>query len=137
MVMDEFENAEADRVLIAYSEFVNTAVQRPVVKRLLPVEPPEGAPAGGHADTSGFIYEPTPRAVLQELVPRYVETVVYHTILEAIASEHSARMVAMQNATDNALELVDHLTLELNKARQEMITSELLDIIGGVAAVEA
>ena len=137
MVMDEFEHAEADRVLIAYSEFVNTAVQRPVVKRLLPVEPPEGATADGHADTSGFIYEPTPRAVLQELVPRYVETVVYHTILEAIASEHSARMVAMQNATDNALELVDHLTLELNKARQEMITSELLDIIGGVAAVEA
>lgn len=137
MVMDEFENAEADRVLIAYSEFVNTAVQRPVVKRLLPVEPPGDITDGGHADTSGFIYEPTPRAVLQELVPRYVETVVYHTILEAIASEHSARMVAMQNATDNALELVDHLTLELNKARQEMITSELLDIIGGVAAVEA
>ena len=137
MVMDEFENAEADRVLIAYSEFVNTAVQRPVVKRLLPVEPPEDIPDSSHADTSGFIYEPTPRAVLQELVPRYVETVVYHTILEAIASEHSARMVAMQNATDNALELVDHLTLELNKARQEMITSELLDIIGGVAAVEA
>ena len=74
---------------------------------------------------------------LLELVPRYVETLVYHTILEAIASEHSARMVAMQNATDNALELVDDLTLELNKARQEMITSELLDIIGGVAAVEA
>ena len=137
MVMDEFENAEADRVLIAYSEFVNTAVQRPVVKGLLPVEPPEDIPTGGPSDTSGFIYEPTPRAVLQELVPRYVETVVYHTILEAIASEHSARMVAMQNATENALELVDDLTLELNKARQEMITSELLDIIGGVAAVEA
>jgi F-type H+-transporting ATPase subunit gamma len=137
MLMDEFENADADRVLIAYSEFVNIGVQRPVVKRLLPVEPPSDAPSGGPSDTSGFIYEPTPREVLLELVPRYVETLVYHTILEAIASEHSARMVAMQNATDNALELVDDLTLELNKARQEMITSELLDIIGGVAAVEA
>ncbi len=132
-LMNEFERAGADRVLIAYSEFVSTAVQRPVIKRLLPLEPPEDE---GFLDTSGYIYEPGAHEVLRELAPRYVETEVYHTILEAIASEHSARMVAMQNATDNALELVDGLRLELNKARQEMITSELLDIIGGVAAVE-
>ena len=137
MLISEFERADADRALIAYSEFVSMAVQRPVIKRLLPVEPPDGNAAGETADTAGYIYEPGPRQVLRELAPRYVETQVYHTILEAIASEHSARMVAMQNATDNALELVDQLTLELNKARQEMITSELLDIIGGVAAVEA
>ena len=75
--------------------------------------------------------------MLKSLVPRYVDLLVYHAILEAIASEHSARMVAMQSATDNALELVDELTLDMNKARQEMLTSELLDIIGGTLSVKA
>ena len=83
-----------------------------------------------------YIYEPSPRDVLEELLPRFVEMEIYHAILEAIASEHSARMIAMQNATDAANDLIDELTLVLNKARQESITSEILDIIGGVAAVE-
>ena len=85
----------------------------------------------------GYIYEPDPAEVLSELLPRYVEMQIYHALLEGIASEQSARMVAMRNATDNANAMVEDLTLVMNKARQESITTELLDIIGGAAAVEA
>ena len=131
LVQEQFLSGEADRVLIAYTEFVNTAVQRAVIRTLLPVEPAEQQTQ----DEAGYIYEPSPQVVLDSLVPRYVETQVYHAILESIASEHSARMVAMKNATDNANELVDDLTLALNKARQEQITTELLDVVGGAAAV--
>ncbi|MEX0763097.1 MAG: ATP synthase F1 subunit gamma [Dehalococcoidia bacterium] len=139
MLMDEYEEQNADRVLLAYPEFINAAVQRPVIRTLLPVEPAEAdpedsSPAEEQADAE-FIYEPDPAGVLGNIVPRYVETQVYHAILEAIASEHSARMVAMRNATDNANDLTEDLTLALNKARQETITAELLDIVGGVAAV--
>ena len=84
----------------------------------------------------GYIYEPDSSHVLNELLPRYIEMEIYHSILESIASEQSSRMVAMRNATDNALEMKSDLTLEMNKVRQESITSELLDIVGGVAAVE-
>lgn len=132
MLVEEFRNVRADQVLIAYSEFRNLLVQRPAVRKLLPVEPARLAGAA----QSGYIYEPGAGAVLERLVPRYLETEVYHAILEAAASEHSARMVAMQKATDSANDLVDDLTLDLNKARQEQITSELLDIVGGVAAVQ-
>jgi len=83
-----------------------------------------------------YIYEPDSSAVLDGLIPRFVEMQVYHAILESIASEQSARMVAMRNATQNAKDLVDDLTLVYNKARQEMITNELLDITGGTAALE-
>ena len=106
-------------------------VQRPEVFKLLPVEPPAEAATWG----VDYIYEPTREAVLAELLPRYVERQVYEAVLEAIASEQSARMVAMRNATDNANELMRDLTLVYNKARQESITSELLDITGGVEAL--
>ena len=138
MLIDEFISTEYDKVLLAYSLFVNTTVQQPVVKTLLPVEPAEESETGGDSDgyhETDYIFEPDAIRVLDALTPRYVETQVYHAILEAIASEHSARMVAMRNATDNANELIDDLTLDLNKARQESITSELLDMIGGAAAV--
>ena len=133
LVVEEFRAQGADRVLIAYSDFVNTAVQRPVVRQLLPVQ------QGDLQDITpaDYIYEPGPGAVLERLVPRYIETEVYHAVLEAVASEHSARMVAMQKATDASDEFVMDLTLDLNKARQEQITSELLDIVGGVNAVQA
>ena len=85
---------------------------------------------------SDYIYEPSDYEVLIELTPKYVRSQIYQSILEAFASEHSARMVAMQNATDNAGELIGELTLDLNKARQETITAELLDLIGGIAALE-
>ncbi|MFC1914604.1 F0F1 ATP synthase subunit gamma, partial [Chloroflexota bacterium] len=120
-----------DMVYLSYPGFVSTTVQEPVLKQLLPVEPAE-IPASQNVD---YIYEPGPQAVLGSLLPRFVEMQVYHAILESIASEQSARMVAMRNATDNAKELVGDLTLAYNKARQEAITTELLDITGGVAAL--
>ena len=132
MVIDSFTNEEVDAVYVAYADFVNTTLQRPVVVQLLPVVPAE-------LDASqavGYIYEPDERPVLDQLLPRYVEMQLYHYLLEGIASEQSARMVAMRNATDNANEMVEDLTLVMNKARQETITKELLDIVGGVAAVE-
>jgi F-type H+-transporting ATPase subunit gamma len=132
IVIQEYEKRDIDRVWLGYSRFVNTAVQRPEIATLIPVEPAEMEP-GQAVD---YIYEPNPRDVLKELLPRFVEMEIYHAILEAIASEHSARMIAMQNATDAATDLIDELTLVLNKARQESITSEILDIVGGVAAVE-
>ena len=143
-IVSLYESGEVDRVVMVYAQFVNTAVQKPVVRQILPVEPaaPESDEDGGDKAGTGsknieYIFEPDPATVLNTLVPRYVETQIYHSILEAIASEHSARMVAMRNATDNANELIDGLTLDLNKARQEQITGELLDIVGGVAAVES
>ena len=120
-----------DAVYIAYADFVNTTVQTPVVRPLLPVEPAELRPE----EAVGYIYEPGPEGVLSELLPRFVELELFHAVLESVASEQSGRMVAMRNATDNANEMVDDLTLEMNKARQETITKELLEIVGGAAAV--
>jgi len=105
--------------------------QRPILQQILPVEPAT-LPTGQNVD---YIFEPGPDVVLGELFPRFVEMQVYHAILESIASEQAARMVAMRNATDNANELIQDLTLMYNKARQESITKELLDITGGAEAL--
>ncbi|MDO8568852.1 MAG: ATP synthase F1 subunit gamma [Dehalococcoidales bacterium] len=131
IIIDDYTNGVTDRVYVAYPQFVSTVVQRPVMLQILPVEP-ASIPCAQNVD---YIYEPSPEAVLSELLPRFIETTVYHAILEAIASEQSARMVAMRNATDNGNELVGDLTLLYNKARQESITKELLDIAGGAAAL--
>ena len=93
-------------------------------------------PEISNVDNQGYIFEPNANEVLTELLPRYIETLIHHAVLEASASEQSARMVAMNQATDNANEMVDDLTLLMNKLRQETITKELLDIVGGVAAIE-
>ena len=135
-VIDRYRSGEADTVKIIYAQFVNTTVQKPVNLQLLPIETEAATSDDGPMLYLDYIYEPSPADVLSNLAPRYVETQVYHAILEAQASEHSARMIAMQNATDNANELIDELTLDLNKARQEAITGELLDIVGGVAGVQ-
>ncbi len=131
IVIDDYTGRLVDRVYLAYPRFVTTMVQRPVMEQLLPVEPEVAEGVGVE-----YIYEPSSRIVLAGLLPRFVEMQVYHAILEAIASEQSARMVAMRSATDNANDLVQDLTLMYNKARQEMITKELMDIIGGVVALE-
>ena len=131
IVIDDYTSGLVDRVYLAYTRFVTTMTQRPVVQQLLPVEPAR-MERGGEIE---YIYEPTSKAVLAELLPRFVEMEVYHAILESIASEQSARMVAMRNATENANELIEDLTLMYNKARQEMITRELLDITGGAEAL--
>ncbi len=131
IITDDYTNGVIDAAYLVYAQFVSTMVQRPVVQPILPVEP-AAIPRAQNVD---YIYEPGPEAVLSELLPRFVEMQIYHAILESIASEQSARMVAMRNATDNAKELIDDLTLMYNKARQESITKELLDIVGGVEAL--
>jgi len=131
IVIDDYINGIVDEVYLCYTQFVTTMTQRPALWRLLPIESAAIEP-GRNVE---YIYEPSPEAVLAELLPRFVEMQLYHAILESIASEQSARMVAMRNATDNANELVEELTLTYNKARQEMITKELLDITGGAAAL--
>jgi len=131
IVIDEYTSGSFDEVYLIYTRFISTMVQKPVIEKLLPVEPAELAPE----QKVDYIYEPDPGRVLGELLPRFVEMQVYHAILESIASEQSARMVAMRNATENAKELIDELTLTYNKARQEMITKELLDITGGAMAM--
>jgi F-type H+-transporting ATPase subunit gamma len=131
IIIDDYSTGYIDQVYLAYTRFVTTMVQNPTLELLLPIEP---APIP-KTETKEFIYEPDPSFVLNELLPRYVEMRVYHAILEAIASEQSARMVAMRSATDNANDVIQELTLILNKARQEMITKELLDITGGVESL--
>jgi F-type H+-transporting ATPase subunit gamma len=134
LVMDAYTNHEVDSVEIVYPRFINTVLQRPEVMRLLPVAVPE---AGETAIATEYIYEPDAQSVLETLMPRYVEVEVYRAVLEMAASEQSARMVAMRNATDAAQELIEELTLLRNKVRQEQITKELLDITGGVEAMTA
>lgn len=130
--IDGFLEGKWDQVDLVYSEFINTTSQIPKVQTVLPISNSEEI----ESSTSDYIYEPSDYEVLIELTPKYVRSQIYQSILEAFASEHSARMVAMQNATDNANELIGELTLDLNKARQETITAELLDLIGGISALE-
>jgi F-type H+-transporting ATPase subunit gamma len=132
IVIDEYTAEKIDEVYISYAQFVSTMVQKPVIKPLLPVQPA----VIPRAENVDYIYEPGAGVVLDGLLPRFVEMEIYHAILESIASEQSARMVAMRNATDSANELIGDLTLLYNKARQEAITRDLLDIIGGVVALE-
>jgi len=131
IIIDDYSGGVVDLVYLAYAQFFSTMVQKPVLKQVLPVEPAT-IPGAQNVD---YIYEPGAGVVLGGLLPRFVEMQVYHAILESIASEQSARMVAMRNATDSANELVDDLTLMYNKARQEAITRELLDITGGAEAL--
>ncbi|MBE0415583.1 MAG: F0F1 ATP synthase subunit gamma, partial [Dehalococcoidia bacterium] len=130
IAIDDYTAGIVDEVYLCYTQFVTTMTQRPALWRLLPIEP--AIEPGRNIE---YIYEPSPEEVLSQLLPRFVEMQLYHAILESIASEQSARMVAMRNATDNANELIEDLTLTYNKARQEMITKELLDITGGAAAI--
>ena len=132
LVMDELKTGQYKSVSMIYSEFVTTAIQKPVKKTLIPVEISDDE----EQIRLDYIFEPDIEKLLNTLIPRYIEMEIYHGVLEATASEHSARMVSMQNATDNANELLDDLTLELNKARQQVITSELLDLVGGMIAQE-
>jgi F-type H+-transporting ATPase subunit gamma len=131
VVIDDYTRGEIDLVYLAYPHFVTTMVQRPTMEVLLPVEPVDLPPA----QRGEYIYEPEPGVVLNELLPRFVEMQVYHAILELIASEQSARMVAMRSASDNAREVIEDLTLTLNKARQETITNEICDICGAAESL--
>jgi F-type H+-transporting ATPase subunit gamma len=139
MAVDEFLKDKVDEVHLVYTNFVNMARQEPAIKKLLPLEVSDG---GGRVQeyvhqqlTAAYIYEPAEEELLDEIIPRFTALQVYQAILESLASEHAARMVAMRNATDNAIELVSHLQLEYNKARQQTITNDLLDIAGGAEAL--
>ena len=136
VIMEDYLAGRVDKVFISFGEFINTVNQQPVIKQLLPVIPPEQA--DGEADdalTQEYIFEPNPLLVYERLLPRYVIMQVHSAILESAASEQSARMVAMKNATDNASDIESELTLTYNKVRQEQITSDLLAIVGGAEAL--
>ncbi len=132
VVTEDYTAGFVDLVYLIYPKFVSTVTQRPVVQQLLPIEP-TAFPPGQNVE---YIFEPHPTIVLSQLLPRFVEMEIYHAVLETAASEQSARMVAMRNATDNANDLIKELTLAYNKARQEGITRELLDMLGAKAALE-
>jgi F-type H+-transporting ATPase subunit gamma len=130
IALDDYLTGKVDAVYVVFARFVNTLSQVPEVRQILPIVAPEGA--GAYTD---YIFEPSPEAVLQSLLPRFIEIQIYQAMLESIASEHSARMVAMRNASQNARDLVSDLTLSLNKARQAQITREVAEIAAGAEAL--
>jgi len=129
--LEEYDEGRADTVVLAYAKWISTLRQEPVVRPLLPIDIPERR-GGPSAD---YLYEPGPEEVLDALLPRYIESQVYAAVLENQASFYSAQMIAMQNATNAAGELIDSLTLTANKVRQASITTELMDIVGGAEAL--
>ncbi len=134
IAIEEFTTRRVDEVYVAYTDFVNVITQKPVIRRLLPMRP-EKMTAVEARMRSVYLYEPDPETLLASVLPRFTEVQIYQALLESVASEHSARMVAMRNASDNADELIDSLTLAANKARQSAITKEMLDIAGGAEAL--
>jgi F-type H+-transporting ATPase subunit gamma len=133
VALQDFYSGKVDAVYVLFARFVNTLTQRPEVRQILPISPPAES-TGTYTD---YIFEPTPQEVLTELLPRYIEVQLYQALLESLASEHSAQMVAMRNATENAKELAGDLRLSLNKARQAQITREVSEIAAGANAVSA
>lgn len=131
----QFENGEVDAVYVIYQRFQSAMTQVPTVMQLLPLKPPE-VDEGQHGPVAEMIFEPSPEELLDQLLPRYVETQVFRTYAEAIASEHGARMTSMSAATDNAGQMIDDLTLSLNRARQAAITTEIAEIVSGAAAIQ-
>jgi F-type H+-transporting ATPase subunit gamma len=140
IAVDQFLEEEVDEVYLIYTKFVNRMIHQPVVKKLLPMETDTSDDRVKEFEettplTGGYIFEPDQKSILDEIVPRFTMLQVFHGVIESLASEHSARMVAMKNATDNATDLADALQLDYNKARQQAITGELLDIAGGAEAI--
>lgn len=133
VAVESFLKGEVDVVYLVYSKFINTVTQQPTVVQLLPVQPPaEQENAGRRIE---YIYEPDPATLFEALLPRYVDVLVYQALLETLASFYSAQMVAMKNATDNAKELIQDLTLTYNKARQASITTQILEVVSGAEAL--
>ena len=134
VMLDAYSAGKLDAVYLFYTSFVNTMKQEPTVEQLLPLSA-ERMQVDPQAHAWDYIYEPDPRSVIDELLLRYVEALIYQAVAENMASEQSARMVAMKSASDNAKTLIDELQLTYNKARQASITKELSEIVGGAAAV--
>ena len=132
VMLDAYSAGRIDRLNLAYNDFVNTMTQQATVSALLPLPPSEQIVSAHNWD---YLYEPDPETVMEHVLTRYVESLVYQAALENLASEHAARMVAMKSASDNATKAIDSLTLVYNKARQAAITQEISEIVGGAAAV--
>jgi len=132
VMLDAYSAGKVDRVNLAYNDFVNTMTQQASVHSLLPLPPADEFASAHNWD---YLYEPDAETVMEHVLTRYVESLVYQATLENLASEHAARMVAMKSASDNATKLIDNLTLVYNKARQAAITQEISEIVGGAAAV--
>jgi F-type H+-transporting ATPase subunit gamma len=137
VALEEYTKGNTDAVVLCYSKWVSTMKQEPVVHVLIPAEIPAREAGKGDGPRADYIYEPDPESVLDGLLPRYVETQVFQAVLENKASEYSAKMIAMQNATDAAGDLIDSLTLYANKVRQAGITTELMEIVSGAEAMRA
>ena len=136
-VMDAYVSGEFKSIYLVYNHFVSTLVQKPMVRKLLPFSPINTAsPEPNHQGNTDYLFEPSPQAVVEHLLPRIVESQIYQTILESNASEHSARMVMMKNATEAAGDLIADLTLTYNQLRQNKITTELAEITAGKIALE-
>ncbi len=132
VMLDAFEDGRFDRVFLLHNDFVNTMIQKPVILQLLPLPPSDEAELRHHWD---YLYEPDSKDVLDVLLTRYIESLIYQGVVENLACEQAARMVAMKAASDNAGNLIDELQLAYNKARQAAITQEISEIVGGAAAV--
>lgn len=132
VMLEAFSDEKIDRLNLVFNDFVNSIVQKPTVQQLLPLEPADDTNIKHNFD---YLYEPEAKDVLEFVLGRYVESLVFQGVLENLASEHSARMVAMKSATDNATDLIKDLQLIYNKARQAAITQEISEIVGGAAAV--
>lgn len=132
VMLDAYADGEIDQLFICYTKFINTMKQEPVMQQLLPLSGEQLGSSGGHWD---YIYEPEAQPVIDQLMMRYVESLVYNAVAENMASEQSSRMVAMKSASDNAKEVIGDLKLIYNKARQAAITKEISEIVGGAAAV--
>ncbi|HEY8756158.1 MAG TPA: ATP synthase F1 subunit gamma [Candidatus Dormibacteraeota bacterium] len=131
VAMEQYENGDADQVDLVFAHFISAGRQQATLRRLLPVAVPE---ATEHL-AADFVYEPEPKDVLDALLPRYVESQIYQAVLENLASQMASQMVAMRNASDNAGDLIKDYTLAANTVRQSTITSELMEIVGGAAAL--
>jgi len=132
VMLDSYLEGQVDRVYIVHNDFVNTMTQKPIVEQLIPIQPSGEKQLGHHWD---YIYEPDSKEVVDTLMTRYIESLVYQGVVENLACEQSARMVAMKAASDNAGNLIEELQLAYNKARQAAITQELSEIVSGAAAV--
>ncbi|MCK9490248.1 MAG: F0F1 ATP synthase subunit gamma [Xanthomonadales bacterium] len=132
-MLDGYGEERLDRVMLCYNDFINTMVQKPTLDQLLPLPEVQALTSTSHE--WDYLYEPDAETVLGQVLTRYVESLVYQAVLENLASEHAARMVAMKSASDNANKLIDELNLRYNKARQAAITQEISEIVGGAAAV--
>jgi F-type H+-transporting ATPase subunit gamma len=135
VAVDAFLKGEVDAVYLVYAKFVNAITQQPTAVQLLPVQPPAEEQNQDERKAIEYIYEPDARSIFEALLPRYVDVQVYQAMLEAVASEQSAKFTAMKNATDNANELIEDLTLAYNKARQASITTQILEVVAGAAAL--